>query len=223
MATELIKICNLKKEYGHKVIFDNYNFYLNENEYVIILGKSGQGKSTLLNIIGLLDDEYNGQYYLVGNDVRNIKDKQKSKLRNEMFGFIFQNYNLIDDLNVIDNIYLPYCYSKNRLGKEEKKHISMLIKEFKLDDIKSSKVKSLSGGEKQRVAIVRALVLNPLIIIADEPTGNLDCENEKIVMDFLRKMKEKGKSIVMVTHNLNIIKDCDRIIDLSEGVLLSEA
>ena len=219
----MIKICNLKKEYGHKVIFDNYNFYLNENEYVIILGKSGQGKSTLLNIIGLLDDEYNGQYYLVGNDVRNIKDKQKSKLRNEMFGFIFQNYNLIDDLNVIDNIYLPYCYSKNRLGKEEKKHISMLIKEFKLDDIKSSKVKSLSGGEKQRVAIVRALVLNPLIIIADEPTGNLDCENEKIVMDFLRKMKEKGKSIVMVTHNLNIIKDCDRIIDLSEGVLLSEA
>ena len=223
MATELIKICNLKKEYGHKVIFDNYNFYLNENEYVIILGKSGQGKSTLLNIIGLLDDEYNGQYYLVGNDVRNIKDKQKSKLRNEMFGFIFQNYNLIDDLNVIDNIYLPYCYSKNRLGKEEKKHISMLIKEFKLDGIKSSKVKSLSGGEKQRVAIVRALVLNPLIIIADEPTGNLDCENEKIVRDFLRKMKEKGKSIVMVTHNLNIIKDCDRIIDLSEGVLLSEA
>ena len=99
----------------------------------------------------------------------------------------------------------------------------MLIKEFKLDGIKSSKVKSLSGGEKQRVAIVRALVLNPLIIIADEPTGNLDCENEKIVMDFLRKMKEKGKSIVMVTHNLNIIKDCDRIIDLSEGVLLSEA
>ena len=102
-------------------------------------------------------------------------------------------------------------------------HICMLIKEFKLDGIKSSKVKSLSGGEKQRVAIVRALVLNPLIIIADEPTGNLDCENEKIVMDFLRKMKEKGKSIVMVTHNLNIIKDCDRIIDLSEGVLLSEA
>ena len=98
MATELIKICNLKKEYGHKVIFDNYNFYLNENEYVIILGKSGQGKSTLLNIIGLLDDEYNGQYYLVGNDVRNIKDKQKSKLRNEMFGFIFQNYNLVIEL-----------------------------------------------------------------------------------------------------------------------------
>lgn len=219
MENSVIKINNLEKRYKDKIIFQKYNFYVKKNEYVIVLGKSGEGKSTLLNIIGLLDDEYEGEYFLEGKDVKQMKDKQKSKLRNENFGFVFQNYNLIDDLNVIDNIYMPYCYSKKVFSKKQKLYIDDLLEEFNLLGMNQCKVKFLSGGEKQRVAMVRALALNPPIIIADEPTGNLDNENEKIVMDFLQRMKKIGKSIIVVTHNLNIISDCDRIIDLSGGVL----
>lgn len=222
MKNKIVDINGLVKKYDKKIIFHNFNFYVEENEYVIVLGKSGEGKSTLLNIIGLLDYEYNGDYFLDGQDVNQMNDKKKSKLRNKYFGFVFQNYNLIEDLNVIDNIYLPYCYSDKELIINQKNYIDDLLNEFNMFDMKQCKVKFLSGGEKQRVAMVRALALNPPIIIADEPTGNLDNENEKIVLDFLRKMKCSGKSIIVVTHNLNIIKECDRIIDLSGGALLHD-
>lgn len=212
----MIEITNLKKEFSKKVIYKNLDLQIMDNEFVMIIGKSGQGKSTLLNIIGLLDYDYQGDYYLYGNNMSKVGDPKKSVLRNEIFGFIFQNYNLLDDLNVIDNIYLPYIYSKKRMNKTLKDDVDILLKKLNIADLVKSKVNHLSGGEKQRVAIARALIMNPQIILADEPTGNLDQENSQIILDCFNEMRNMGKSIIMVTHDMDLLSNCDRIIDLSE-------
>lgn len=218
----VIDIVNLEKKYGEKIIFKDFELHINENEFVAVVGKSGQGKSSLLNILGLLDSDYKGEYVLLNNQINKLNEQKKARLRNQLLGFVFQNYNLLDDLNVIDNIYLPYCFSNYKVDNKCKLYITDIIKKLEIYDLCKQKVKYLSGGEKQRVAIARALALNPQIILADEPTGNLDAENTKVVLDFFREMKMSGKSIIMVTHDLNILNQCDEVIDLSGGQMLND-
>ena len=215
----VINIEKLGKKYKEKVIFNDFCISVGENEFVSIIGKSGQGKSTLLNIIGMLDNDYEGSYFFDNRDVRKTSQSMQARLRNKKLGFIFQNYNLLEDLNVIDNIYLPYCFCDSKIDKEKKQYICEMIKKLQIEDLSKQKVKFLSGGEKQRVAIARALALNPKVILADEPTGNLDKQNTKVVLDLLFKMREMGKSIIMVTHDLSIIDKCDKVIDLSKGAI----
>lgn len=213
----VIRIEKLEKKYEEKLIFYDFDLNIEKNRFVSIIGKSGQGKSTLLNIIGMLDNDYKGSYFLNDVDIRKTNQFEQARLRNRMIGFVFQNYNLIEELNVIDNIYLPYCFCELRINRQRKKYISELIKKLQIEELSGKKVKLLSGGEKQRVAIARALALNPQVILADEPTGNLDKQNTKMIIDLFQEMKGMGKSVIMVTHDLNIIDKCDKVIDLSEG------
>lgn len=210
----LIDINSLHKQYGNKIIYNNFNMHVDYATFTAIVGKSGCGKSTLLNILGLLDDDFSGDYFFQSKNVSSIREKERAKLRNESIGFVFQNYNLIEELNVLDNIYLPYCYSAKKLTADKKAFISDMLIKLKIDNLCQQKVQYLSGGEKQRVAVARALALDPVLILADEPTGNLDSENTKVIIDYFATLRGARKSIVMVTHNLSILGECDQVIEL---------
>lgn len=211
----MIFLNNITKKYGDKIIFEKRKIQIKKGHFVAIIGRSGSGKSSLLNIMGMLDEDFEGEYFYEDRNIHEISNNKKAFIRNNEIGFVFQCYNLIEDLNVIDNIMLPYCYSQKKFSEEVEDMIKKIIKDLKIDDIEKVKVKHLSGGEKQRVGIARAIVMNPKLILADEPTGNLDLENTRIVMDYFNKLK-KNKTIVMVTHDLSIINECDKIIDLED-------
>lgn len=214
----MIELVNLTKRYANnKIIFSNRNISIENNEFVSIVGPSGIGKSTLLNIIGLLDDEFEGKYIFNGKRIDTFHDRRKSKIRNEQFGFIFQSYNLLDDLNVYENILLPIMYSKEKLSQKLREHIDFLMNHLQIQNLFGVEVRNLSGGEKQRIAIARALLFSPEFILADEPTGNLDNENETIVLGLFEQLKKDGKTIILVTHNQRAAEYADRIIDLGKG------
>lgn len=212
----IIELNHINKKYGENVIFNDLNFRIPKNTFSAIVGKSGDGKSTLLNILGLLDTSYTGDYFLYAENVSKICDNKRAKIRNEHIGFIYQNYNLLDDLNVIDNIYLPFCYSKIKTDKAKKTYIDSLMDMLNIYHMKKQKIKYLSGGEKQRVAIARALAMEPSLILADEPTGNLDTYNRDIIIEFMKELKLNSKSIIVVTHDTSLLKEFDEVIQLSE-------
>ena len=218
--TEILKLRNLKKRFG---VGDAENYALNgvdlsvkKGEFIIIMGPSGCGKTTLLNIIGLLDRSTEGDYLLEGRNVARMSRRKHAKIRSEKIGFIFQNFNLIPRLTVIENVALPLVYkSIGKIKRLEK--ASAILKQFHLGEREYYMPWQLSGGQTQRVAIARALVNEPSIILADEPTGNLDSKSSHIIMEELADVHKKGNTIIMVTHNPELMAYATRIITMFDG------
>jgi len=200
----LIEINGLTKSYHvnrePKTVFRDFDFSLDEHEFLAVKGKSGCGKSTLLRIIGLMDSFEGGEFKFNGIDVRRLSDKKISKIRSSDIGFVFQNFNLIPEYSIFENLELPLGYAGVRQAERKRRAVEMLEK-FDLTDKLNSYPDQLSGGQQQRVAIARALINNPKLILADEPTGNLDSDNTKSVMRLFSELYRNGISIVVVTHD----------------------
>ncbi|EAJ4966310.1 ABC transporter ATP-binding protein [Campylobacter coli] len=215
MMKELIQIKNLSKEFGKVKALDNINLNIYKGEWLAIMGPSGSGKSTLLNILSLMDDPSSGKYILDNEDLEQINEEQKITLRREKIGLIFQQFHLIPYLSALENVMLSQYYHSS-VDEEDAKAV---LEKVGLSHRFSHLPSQLSGGEQQRVCIARALINNPEILLADEPTGNLDEANEKIVLETLQKLKNEGKTIVLITHNPELAKFADRTLILQHGIL----
>lgn len=219
---EIIKLNNINKVYGQGEsethALSNINLQISKGEMVAIMGPSGAGKSTLLNILGCMDIPTSGEYYLDGENIGKISSKELPKIRNKKIGFIFQNFNLLYDYTLIDNVAMPLSYSDNK--RKQKERAKVMLKEVGLEDHIGKSPKELSGGQKQRVAIARALINNPEVILADEPTGSLDKETGNIILDMLKDINKNGKTVVIITHDKSIAERCDRILNIVDGYLL---
>ena len=216
----MIDAKNINVKFGKRLILKDLNFKVNKGEYISIIGKSGAGKSTLLNVISTLEKEYSGNVFYKNKDIRDYNDVEISTLRNKKIGFIFQNFNLLEDFTVIENIMLPARLTK--IDEIELKEKALeLINKFELDLTINQYPNELSGGEKQRVAIARALINKPEIIFADEPTGNLDSRMSIEISNILSKLNQEGQTIVMVTHNKELAKNSNKILELKDGMLLN--
>lgn len=192
------------------------NLEIQRGEFVAIMGPSGCGKTTLLNILGLLDTPTIGRYLFNGRDVGKFSENKKARIRNREIGFIFQNFNLVPSMTVIDNVVLPLSYSRGWNFRNLEK-ASQILKVIGLSDREYYMPNQLSGGQRQRVAIARALINTPSILLADEPTGNLDSKNSQIIMDELTKLHKAGNTILMVTHNPDLLSYASRVIHMRDG------
>ena len=219
----LIKIKNVTKQYvlGDTILnaLDNVSVDIEKGEFVAIVGQSGSGKSTLMNILGCLDTPQKGSYYLNGNDVFNAKESKLSQIRNKEIGFIFQSFNLVSSLSAIENVELPLMY--RGLSKEKRKKLAKrALRMVDLTSRENHLPSQLSGGQQQRVAIARAIASSPPLILADEPTGNLDVNSGKEIMNILFKLHKSGKTIVMITHDSKIAMQIPRVIEISDGKIM---
>ncbi len=216
----LIELKGLTKRYGYgdteSFALKDFDLTIKRGEFIMIMGPSGCGKTTLLDIIGLLDRATRGEYYLNGENVANISARRQAKLRAKKIGFIFQNFNLIEDLPIIENVALPLIYAGYSKTSRLKK-ASSVLKRFHLEEREYYLPYQLSGGQQQRVAIARAIVGNPEIILADEPTGNLDSRSSHIVMEELQAIHKEGNTIIMVTHNPALTVYATRVINMLDG------
>lgn len=221
----MIKIENLSKVFKTADIqthaLNKISLNINSGEFISIMGPSGCGKSTLLNIIGLLDDFNEGSYQITNIEMSKSNESKRAKIRKENIGFIFQNFNLIDELSVYDNIELPLIYAKIP-SSERKKRVNEIAEKLNIVHRLQHFPQQLSGGQQQRVAVGRALVMNPKIILADEPTGNLDSVNGNEVMELLTDLHKQGATILMVTHSAHDAAYSDKIITMKDGEILSE-
>ena len=221
----MIKLENIQKvfrtEEVETVALGGVSLEVKKGEFVAIMGPSGCGKSTLLNILGLLDNPTSGTYYLDGNEVGKLKESQRTSVRKGQIGFVFQSFNLIDELNVYENIELPLRYL-NISAAERKQKVTEIMKRMAISHRAQHFPQQLSGGQQQRVAIARAVVAGPKLILADEPTGNLDSKNGKEVMDLLKELNQEGTTIVMVTHSQKDAGQAQRTIDLFDGQIVSD-
>lgn len=220
----MIEINNISKVFRtsevETVALNHVNLDVKEGEFVAIMGPSGCGKSTLLNILGLLDNPTEGSYKLLGQEVADLKEKERTRVRKGKLGFVFQSFNLIDELNVAENVELPLTY----LGvpsAERKQRVADILKRMNISHRAKHYPQQLSGGQQQRVAIARAVVSNPKIILADEPTGNLDSKNGQEVMELLTELNKEGTTIVMVTHSQRDAGYAGRIINLFDGQIVA--
>lgn len=220
----MIKLKNICKTYelsGEKIsALDNINLEIKEGEFVSIIGKSGSGKSTMLNVLGMLDDWDSGEYILDGIKASDLKGNEVAKIRNQKMGFVYQNFNLLPKLSAVENVALPLMYS----GKSNKDNIRV-AKEYLelvgLSDKVHNKPTQLSGGQQQRVAIARALVNKPKILFADEPTGALDSKTSKDIMSLIQRVwREQGITVIMVTHDDSLANQANRIIRVADGKIL---
>lgn len=207
-----LSLQHLQKSYTRPVLRD-INLDVTNDSYVTIVGRSGSGKSTMLNILGLVEGYDGGEYHFNGTLIRNGIDY--AQLRLENIGFIFQSYNLIPTLSCKENILLPTLYNKRNAVQDFDELVALLD----LEPLLSQRVTTLSGGEKQRVAIARSLILDPCLILADEPTGNLDPKNRDMIMQLLRREHEKGRGIILITHDMQIAKKADNVLLLQDGKL----
>lgn len=221
----VIEIYSLSKLFGigdaTTIALDNITLRIEKGEFVCIMGPSGSGKTTLMNIIGLLDTPSHGEYYLESKQVAEINQRRRAKIRRDKIGMIFQNFNLLNRASVIDNVALPLTY-KGMFHTKRLKHASKLLTTFGLQEREYYMPHQLSGGQLQRVAIARALVSDPAIILADEPTGNLDSRSSQIIMQELAEIHQRGNTIIMVTHNPEIALFADRIIQMIDGKIASD-
>lgn len=222
----IIELQALEKQYTNKnnaiEVLKNLNLEVGEGEFISIMGKSGVGKTTLLNIIGLLDNEYTGKYKLNGIEISSFKEKQKAHLRNESYGFIMQEFGLIERYSVFENIIIPLEYSNDkRTSKKEKRvKVKEILKWLNLSHKIDAEVRDLSGGQKQRVALARALINSPTVLIADEPTGALDRETAIEMMELLKKLNQSQKiTIIIVTHDEMVASYCNKHYELRDGHL----
>ena len=222
----MIKTVNLQKifrtEEVQTLALNNVDMEVDNGEFVAIMGPSGCGKSTLLNILGLLDNPTSGEYYLNGTEVSKYTESQRTNLRKGVIGFVFQSFNLIDELNVYENIELPLLYM-GIPSAERKKRVEEAMRRMGIMHRSKHFPQQLSGGQQQRVAIARAVVAGPKLILADEPTGNLDSKNGKEVMELLCELHKEGTTIVMVTHSRHDAGYADRIVNLFDGQVVVKA
>lgn len=221
----LISLKNVYKTYrvGENKVraLSNINLNVKEGEFVAIVGASGSGKSTLMNIIGCLDIANKGKYYLDDIDIEVLTDDELSKIRNEKIGFIFQGFNLIPGLTALENVELPLMY--RRLKKQERHTLALnALKKVGLTERVNHLPSMMSGGQQQRVAIARAIAISPPIILADEPTGNLDTKVGNTILKILIDLNKEGKTIVLITHDMNIAKQATRIIRVSDGAIKNQ-
>ena len=202
------------------VALEQVNLEVKEGEFVAVMGPSGCGKSTLLNILGLLDNPTSGSYHLFGQEVGQLKEKERTRLRKGQLGFVFQSFNLIDELNVAENVALPLTYLGVK-ASERKERVKQMLHRMNISHRAQHFPQQLSGGQQQRVAIARALITHPKLILADEPTGNLDSKNGIEVMNLLTELNREGTTIVMVTHSERDAQYAHRVINLFDGHIIS--
>ena len=217
---KLIQMIDIRKEYkmGDETVYanDGITLDIDKGEFVAIVGKSGSGKSTLMNIIGALDVPTSGTYLLGGKDVGKMSDNQLADIRNEMIGFVFQQYNLLPRMNILENVELPLLYAHVATHEREKRALEALEKVGLAEKAKQMP-KQLSGGQQQRVSIARALAADPSLILADEPTGALDSKTSRQVLDFFKKIHEEGNTVIMITHDNSIAIEAKRVIRIADG------
>ncbi len=216
---ELVKI--YITEEVETTALNKVNVEIAEGEFVAVMGPSGCGKTTLLNIIGLLDNPTKGEFYFDGQEVSNYKERQRTNLRKSNIGFIFQSFNLIDELTVYENVELPLLYLK-MASSERKKRVEEVLDRMRIGHRKKHFPQQLSGGQQQRVAVARSVIANPKLILADEPTGNLDSAHGEEVMDMLSQLNKEGTTIIMVTHSPSHAEYSHRIIQLFDGHIVTE-
>jgi putative ABC transport system ATP-binding protein len=221
----MIQLSNIKKVFCSEEIetwaLREVNLEVKQGEFVAIMGPSGCGKSTLLNILGLLDNPTDGTFILNNRDVTTLSENERTDIRKGLIGFVFQSFNLIDDLNVFENIELPLLYM-DVSNKERKLRVEALMEKIQMSHRRRHFPNQLSGGQQQKVAIARAIITNPKIILADEPTGNLDSKNSKEVMNILQELHQQGSTIIMVTHSQHDASYADRIINLYDGQVMDQ-
>jgi putative ABC transport system ATP-binding protein len=221
----IIETQNLKKIYRTDVVettaVDGVNFALSEGQFVSIMGPSGCGKSTLLHLLGLIDTPSEGRYRFLGEDVSGYPERKRARIRKANIGFVFQSFNLIDELTVYENVELPLVYAQVPPG-ERKTRVEAVLEKMDISHRRDHFPAQLSGGQQQRVAVARALVNKPSLILADEPTGNLDSEHGEEVMKMLLKLNEEGTSILMVTHSAPNAAYSNRIVNLLDGKIVSD-
>ncbi len=221
----MITINNLSKHFRTEdvetIALDNVSFDVKDGEFVAIMGPSGCGKSTLLNILGLLDNPTSGTYLLGDHDVSQLRERDRTNVRKGEIGFVFQSFNLIDELTVAENIELPLTYL-NMKASERKERVQQIMKRMAISHRAHHFPHQLSGGQQQRVAIARAVVFGPKLILADEPTGNLDSKNGAEVMQLLTQLNQEGTTIIMVTHNEHDAQMAQRTIHLFDGKIVEQ-
>ena len=224
MTNNLVELRDVYKIYGEGLesevrALDGVSLSIRKGEFVAVVGQSGSGKSTMMNVLGCLDIPTRGTYLLDGTDVRELTDKELSHIRNKQIGFIFQQYNLIQSLTVLENVELPLIYAG--VGKKERTERSLeSLERVGLRDKWRYMPQQLSGGQQQRVSIARALVGNPSLILADEPTGALDSKTGREVLDFLKQLHEEGNTVVIITHDNSIAVEAERVVKISDGKII---
>lgn len=224
--SELVEIRDICKVYnpGENEVraLDHVSLTIHENEFVAIIGQSGSGKSTLMNMLGCLDVPTSGNYFLHGQDVSHMSDNELSDVRNKEIGFIFQGFNLIAGLTALENVELPLIY--RGVGKRERMRLAdTALNKVGLEKRKSHKPSEMSGGQQQRVAIARAIAQAPPIILADEPTGNLDSNSSREIMDILKTLHEEGRTVILITHDNDIAAKAKRIIKIMDGKIVQDS
>lgn len=214
----VISLKNIFKSFKDVHALEDISFEVPKNQWLSIMGPSGSGKTTLINILSLMDNPTSGIYELLGKDVANLSQNEHLKIRRETIGLIFQQFHLIPYLNVLENVMLAQYYHSSVEAQDAKATLDLVGLSHRFTHLPSQ----LSGGEQQRVCIARALINNPEILIADEPTGNLDEKNEGVVLELFQKIKKDGKTIILITHNPSLGKQGDRVITLSHGKLIND-
>lgn len=213
------KIYNYKKENEFQALY-NINLKIEKGQMVAIMGRSGAGKSTLLHVLGFIDTFESGEYYLDSEKVDGFGEVERARIRNKNFGIIMQDFALVDNFTVFENVMLPLDFSKDKRKRGKRDRVNQALKVIGIDGLSEKRVSKLSGGQKQRVAIARAIVNNPSIILADEPTGALDSKTADEIMQVFKQLNEDGKTIIIITHDINVAKQCERIIEISDGKII---
>ena len=221
----MLKVENLKKSFFTEevetIALNGVSFEVKEGEFVAVMGPSGCGKSTLLNILGLLDNPTGGSYHLLGNEVGSLREKDRTQFRKGNLGFVFQSFNLIDEMTVFENVELPLVYMGVK-ASERKRRVNEMLDRMNISHRAGHFPQQLSGGQQQRVAIARAVVSNPKLVLADEPTGNLDSKNGQEVMALLQELNREGTTIIMVTHSQHDAQFASRTICLFDGQIVTD-
>lgn len=212
-TTKAIEMINVSKKFDKNTVINNISFNIEKGEMVSIVGTSGKGKTTLLNMMGLISKISAGTIKIQGKNISNINSKYAMLLRRNVIGYLFQNYGLVDDESVVWNLRLALSYKKIKSNEKDKK-INVLLERFDMLPLKNKKVYQLSGGEQQRVAIMRLILQDCDIILADEPTGSLDNQNRDKVISYLKELNQLGKTVVIVTHDMVVANECKRIINI---------
>lgn len=222
----MIKLTNIKKTYNPKKTNEfealhNISLEIQDGEMVAVIGKSGAGKSTLLHILACIDSYEDGEYRIDGTLVKKLSERKLAQIRNEKIGMVMQDFALVEDFTAIENVMLPLDFAKRK--KPNRKQIAMdALKSVGMDSMAKKPVNKLSGGQKQRVAIARAIVNQPSVILADEPTGALDSKTAQEIMEVFKELHQQGKTVIIVTHDMGVAEQCDRIIEIADGQIITD-